>query len=181
MDIRYSGKNMRVTKDIKEHLEDRIGKLDKFSPKIVESHVVVSKEKHSYVAQVSILGKNFQAHSEGNHKENVYGAIDQAVDRIQKQVKKHREKVKDHYQQHGEYYESPKEKTARKIMEKGLQSKAPFIVKMPASETKPMSVEDASMELEMGSHVFFVFINAKSKKLNVIFKLADGNHGLIQP
>lgn len=182
MDIRFSGKNLKVTKGVKEHMNDRIGKLEKYSPKIVESHVVISKEKHNYTAHITLLGKNFRAFGEGDHKDNLYAAIDQAVDRVQKQLKKHREKVKDHYKQHGENVVPMKEKVANRIMKRGLEdADRPVVVRMPSYVLKPMSVDEASMQLEMKNQEFIVFSNAETSLPNVIFKLADGNHGLIEP
>lgn len=182
MDIRFSGKNLRVTKAVKEHMDERISKLEKYSPKIVESHVVIAKEKHNYSAHITLLGKNFRAFGEGDHKDNLYAAIDKAVDRVQKQLKKHREKVKDHHKEHGVNVKPMKEKVAEKIMARGLDDdEAPFIVRMPSYTPAIMSVEESSMQLEMKGHEFLVFTNAETNVLNVIFKLADGNHGLIEP
>ncbi len=96
MDIRYVGKNLRVTEGMKDHLHEKLVKLEKYAPRLVESHVVLKKEKYLYETEITLLAKNWRAYGEGVSKENIYTAIDQAYVRIEKQLKKYREKVKQH-------------------------------------------------------------------------------------
>jgi len=147
----------------------------------VESHVVIKKEKFTYHAQITLLGKNLQVAGEGTQKDNLYAAIDQAVERVQKQLKKFRDKIKDHHKEHGEGAVSPKEKTARKIMSREVAQNRPAIIQMPSFAPKPMSVHEASLQLEIGEEPFLVFSNATTKSPAVIYKRPDGNHGLIEP
>ena len=100
MDIRFSGKNISVTEGMREHLKEKILKLDKYAPRIVEAHAVVKKEKYVYIAEITLLAKHLRAYGEGKAKENVFTAIDQAAVKIEKQLKKFREKIKDHHK-HG--------------------------------------------------------------------------------
>lgn len=97
MDIRYSGKNISVTEGMKEHLQEKLGKLEKYAPRIVEAHAVLEKEKYLYWAEVTLKAKNLRAYGEGKSKENIFTAIDEAATRVEKQLKKYREKVKDHH------------------------------------------------------------------------------------
>ncbi len=90
MDIRFSGMKMTVTQGMQSHFKDKILRLDKYAPKIVESHIVLKKQKYGYEAEIILLSKNFRACGQGKDKENVYTAIDQAYDRVEKQLKRHR-------------------------------------------------------------------------------------------
>lgn len=182
MDIRYAGKHFSITDGIREHLQERLGKLEKYSPKIVESHVVLAKEKYLYDAQITLLAKNFQAFGEGRRKDNIYAAIDLACERVEKQLKKFREKMKDHHKEHGEKALSPKVKTAQSILkETPLGDRKPRIMKVRGFSAKPMSVEEASLQLEISDQRFLFFRNAVTKSINVLVKQSDGNHGLIEP
>lgn len=180
MDVRCVGKNLKVTKEMKDHVEDKISRLGKFAPRTVQAHVVLGKEKYIYYAHVTVQGKNLQAYGEGKQKENLFAAVDQAVERVSKQLKKFRDKIKDHHKEHGENAQPPKVKTARQIMRRE-KSAGPSIVEMPSYAPKPMSIEEASMQLAIGKEPFLVFSNAATSKPSVIFKRPDGNHGLIQP
>ena len=102
MDIRYLGKKLTVTGGMKEHLSEKLNKLDKYAPRILESHVVLKKEKYIFTAEVTLLAKNLRAYGDGESKENIFAAIDLACVRIEKQLKKYREKVKDHHKNKSE-------------------------------------------------------------------------------
>ncbi|MBI3314091.1 MAG: ribosome-associated translation inhibitor RaiA [Candidatus Omnitrophica bacterium] len=182
MDIRFLGKNISVTEGMRDHLRDKLTKLEKYSPRLIESQVVLKKEKYLFDAQVTLTAKNFQAYGEGKRKENIYAAMDEACLRVEKQLKKFREKIKDHHKEHGEKALSPKVRTAQSILKEAvLQGPKPKIVRSKAFASKPMSVEEASLQLEISSEDFLVFSNAITKKVNVLFKQAEGIHGLIEP
>lgn len=182
MDIRFSGKNIAVTEGMRDHLRGKLVKLERYSPRLIESHVVLKKEKYLYDAHVTLLAKNFQASGEGRRKENIYAAIDEACGRVEKQLKKFREKMKDHHKGHGQTALPPKVKIAQTILrESPLQGLKPKIVRAKAFAPKPMSVEEASLQLGLSVQSFLVFLNAATKKVNVLFRQEDGNHGLVEP
>ena len=97
MDIRFVGKHLAVTEGMKEHLRGKLSKLEKYAPRLVESHVVLKKEKYIFEAEITLLAKNFHAYGDGRRKENIFAAIDVAYGRIEKQLKKFREKIKEHH------------------------------------------------------------------------------------
>lgn len=96
MEIRITGKNLSVTQGIKDWVLRKAGKLEKYLPRIVESHVILKKEKYFYVAELTLLAKHLRVFGEGQDKENLYTAIDLACDRVAKQLRKYREKIKSH-------------------------------------------------------------------------------------
>ena len=96
MEIQITGKNMEVTDGIKDWVHRKVTKLDKYVPRIVESHVFVKKEKYYYLEEITLLASRLRVFGEGEDKDNLYTAIDQACDRVAKQLKKYREKIKKH-------------------------------------------------------------------------------------
>jgi putative sigma-54 modulation protein len=182
VDIRFSGKGLRIMAGMKEHAEEKLLRLERYAPRLVEAHVILKMERYLYIAEVTLLAKNFRAYGEGQAKDNVYAAIDQAYDRILKQLKRYREKVKDHHKGlHGAGGEPPKVSAARKALAAAARAPGPEILKMDDFAVKPMSVEEASMQLKLSADRFLVFSNASTNHVNVIFKRDDGNHGLIEP
>ncbi len=182
MDIRFSGKKMAVTEGIQSHFREKLARLDKYAPRIVESHVVLKKEKHGFEAEITVLSKHFQACGKGANKENVYTAIDQACTRVEKQLKRHREKEKAHYKGHGEEEKVPKLRAIATLQrDSEIVETKPMIIPSDEFERKPMSAEEASMQLCLSSKPFFIFWNAGTKQVNVLYKLSDGNHGLVEP
>ena len=98
MEIRITGKSLPVTEGVKEWVHRKVSKLERYAPRLVESHVIVKKEKHFYVAEITVLGSRHRVYGEGRDKENLYTAIDWACERVVTQLKKFREKVKSHHQ-----------------------------------------------------------------------------------
>lgn len=178
MNIRVAGKNFTVTEGMKDHLNQKISKFDKYSPRLVESHVVLKKEKYLFVAEITLLAKNLRAYGEASSKENIFTAIDEAAVRVEKQLKRFREKVKDHHK--GGVSGRKQLAEAR-----GLDTAAedgPEIIKVRSLQAvKPMFPEDASLQLQESAKPLLVFQNASTQKVNVIFKREDGHHGLVEP
>ncbi|HXV28686.1 MAG TPA: ribosome-associated translation inhibitor RaiA [bacterium] len=179
MEIRFSGKNIQVTGGIQEHAREKILRLERYAPRLVETHVILKKEKYLFQAEMTLLAKNLKAYGEGSSKDNIYSAIDQAYARVEKQLKKYRERLKDH---HKGTVSSPKGKVAAGAgAAEEAGRKGPLIVKSQSFAAKPMSIEEASLQLELSQNPFLVFSNASTKKVNVVYKREDGNHGLIEP
>lgn len=178
MDIRVTGKNMTVTEGMREHLKEKLAKFGKYAPRLVESHVILKKEKYLFTAEVTLLAKNFRAYGEGSAKENVFAAIDKAEVRVEKQLKKFREKLKDHHK--GGAFGPALRAVERRSAGEALED-SPKVVKTRAFAAKPMSIEEASLQLGLSAKPFLVFQNSSTQQVNVLFKREDGHHGLIEP
>lgn len=96
MEIRITGKQTEITDGVKEWIFRKVPKFEKYAPRLIESHVILKKEKYFYVAEITVLARHFRAYGEGSHKTNLYTAIDLACLRVIKQLKKFREKIKKH-------------------------------------------------------------------------------------
>lgn len=180
MDIRISGKNLTVSTGIQDHLKEKIAKFEKYAPRLVDAHAILKKEKYLFEAEITLLAKNFRAYGEGTSKENIYSAIDEAYTRVEKQLKKFREKVKDHHKTDGEKSDNLKARASARS-EAASRKSRPRIVMSAEFAVKPMSAEEASLQLELSGNPFLVFLNAATKQVNVIHLREDGNHGLIEP
>lgn len=185
MNISFLGKKVKVSEGMREHIREKLLKLDRYAPRLVEAHVVVKKEKYVYIIEVTLLAKNLRAYGEGSSKENVFTATDQACARIEKQLKRYREKQKDH---HKHDHAGPDLRSVLFAAEEpepvsGAAAVAveTRVIRARSMAAKPMSVEEASLQLGVSKKPFLVFQNAANKKFNVIFKREDGHHGLIDP
>lgn len=176
MDIRVSGKNMTITSEIKEHLEEKIYKFERYAPRLVESHVILRRQKYFFDVQITLAAKNFKAVGEGQGKENVYAAIDQACERVEKQLKKFREKVKDHHNKLAQKVN----RVSKNLPVEGSLLK-PEIVKSKSYARRPLSAEEAATQLNISKDAFLVFQNSFTRKINVIYKQDDGKFALIEP
>ena len=180
MDIRIVGKNIAVTEGMKEHLQGKLVKFEKYAPRLIESHVVLKKEKYLYVAEITLLARSLRAYGEASSKDNIFSAMDQAYIRVEKQLKKFREKIKDHHRSSaGKIAATIPVKAARAVEQ---DDEPPHIVRVRTlTSPEPLFPEDAAIQLRDSDKPFLVFQNASTQKVNVIFKREDGHYGWIEP
>lgn len=171
MQISVVGRGIRATKALRSYAESKVKKLEKYIPKATEAVVTLRVEKYRHIAEILIKGNKTLIQAEGESNE-MYTSIDNVMNKIVRQLKKYKEKRQDHKgKQRGvEVAEIALEE------EKSLQ-----IVKVKRFPMKPMLPEEAVMQMELLRKNFFVFSNASNEKINVVYKLEDGNVGLIEP
>lgn len=168
MNIIINCKHMDSTQNLKDYAEEKIGKFDKYLNNIIEANVTLSVEKYRHKAEVllKLSGSLIQAES---ITDEMYSAIDEVVEKLARQIRKHKDKIVS--QRKGKGKSRADLETTETI---------PAIIKNK-SEIKPMSVEEAAMQMDLLDRDFFVYTNASSGDINVLYKRTDGNFGLIEP
>jgi putative sigma-54 modulation protein len=172
LQLYLTGKHLKVVPRLREHLEKHLEKLNQYDPGIISAHVVLKTEKFLNIAEVTIKAGHFEFYGEGSGDDNMFSAIDLAINRVEAQLKKHREKMKEARKR------SPKEQAAVEKASSGLE---PEIVSSSSFAPERLTVQDASFKLAKGDQDFLIYKDTKSKKVNVIYKRPDGQHGVIEP
>lgn len=95
MQVTITGRNFEVTPSIKEHLIQRISKLEKYCPRLVQAHAILCVEKYRHIAELTIAAKNFKIAGK-EETEDMYASIDKITHTMENRLKRHREKIKDH-------------------------------------------------------------------------------------
>ena len=172
MNITVNGRHIDITDALKTYAEEKVSKLDKYLPAGAEAAVILTVEKYRHRAEVQIKvnGIIIQAQEE---TDEMYASIDKVLDKITRQVRKYKERLKDK-KGRGDGVPSAEE-------EEGHVDRIPVIIKTKRFDMKPMSPEEAVMQMELLDKDFFVFSNVSTGALNVIYKRKDGNVGLIEP
>jgi putative sigma-54 modulation protein len=169
MNVIINGRHLEITPALRSYAEEKIGRFDKYLSNITEAVVTLSVEKYTHRAEVLLKVNGVQIQAEGNTGE-VYSAIDEVVEKLEKQVVKHKEKQHDY------------RKGEKKTGEVGAGSaERGVIIKHMHVDKKPMNPEEAVSEMELLQKSFFVFTNDRSGDMNVVYRLNDGNYGLIEP
>jgi putative sigma-54 modulation protein len=173
MNITVIGRHMEVTDALKSYAEDKVRKLEKYLPGGAEASVTLGVEKYRRRAEVQIKvnGILIQAQDE---TDEMYSSIDKVMDKVSRRVRKYKERLKDK-KGRGE------EKALGAIAEEGPVESIPEIIKTKRFNMKPMSAEEAVMQMELLDKEFYVFSNISTGDLNVIYRRNDGNVGLIEP
>lgn len=173
MKITVSGKNMDVTNALRNTVEKKMSKLDKYFSKDVEVNATVSVEKNRHIFEVTIpLTKTILRAEEVT--EDMYNSIDNAVDILERQIRKHKTKLQKKHHSGGTF-------KFENINQLAEDDNEPKIVKTKKFAVKPMDEEEAVLQMELIGHSFFVFRNAETDEVNVVYKRKDGNYGLIEP
>ena len=174
MNIIIRGKHIELTDALKEYVNKRVGKLTKYSDDFMDVQVtlLVERDRHRVEVTAPLQGIILRGEEE---TDDMYSSIDMVVEKLERQIDKYRTRIdkrlrtkvlKDHEpKQPVIANEEPREKVVRNK-------------KFPA---KPMSVEEAIMQMNLVGHTFFVFTNAESQEMNVVYVRKNGDYGLLQP
>ena len=177
MDITVTFRHIEPTESLKAYAEEKVSKIDKYLDFPVEVHIVLAVEKFRHMADVtlSVNGTMIKAVEE---TEDMYSAIDQVMDKVEKQIKRYRDKTKKRRSENRKNENNLDIGEAEGISDLVLEEPRIEIEKMVA---KPMDPEEAAMQFSISQQDFLVFRNSRSREINVIYQRKDGNLGLIEP
>ncbi|WP_079527184.1 ribosome hibernation-promoting factor, HPF/YfiA family [Halobacillus hunanensis] len=183
MNYNIRGENLEVTDSIKEYVEKKVGKLERYfdTPLTSEVHVNLSVYNDEQTIEVTIPMKNLLLRAE-EHNTDLYAAIDLVVDKLERQIRKHKTKVNRRSRQEGapKYVFAELEREAQQqVLEKEDESDIE-IVRTKRFDLKPMDSEEAALQMDMLGHAFYVFTNALTDETNIVYKRRDGRYGLIE-
>ncbi len=167
------GKNIEVTQGLKAAVEEKIGKLEKYFNPETEIHVTLSVEKERQKIEVTIPVKGSIIRSE-QVSNDMYVSIDLVEEIIERQIKKYKNKLIDQKQSAGFFKQEFIEKDY-------MDDEEVRIIRTKKFDIKPMYPEDACVQMELLGHSFFVFFNAETEQVNVVYKRKGNTYGLIEP
>ena len=168
-----TGRNMNLTPGLQKAAEEKLGKLEKFFKPDTEAQVTMSVEKDRQKIEVTIPVKGGIIRAE-QVSSDMYTSIDLVQETIERQLKKYRSKIVDRQQSGGGF--------APEYLEEVEDDEEPIkIVRTKRFAVKPMDPEEACLQMEMLNHSFYVFRNAETDQINVVYKRRGDTYGLIEP
>jgi len=176
MKISVTFRNTEGEEWFKNYVEEKLGKLKKYIDRPVEVRVVLSVEKFRNVAEINLMDNGMNVNTREEAKEMAL-AIDEAVEKIERQLKKHREKMRVHK---GAGAKTGDAQFAETTGVDGEDANETRIVETRKIILKPMSHDDAIMELEASRNLFTIFRDAATENVSVIYRRDDGNYVLIE-
>jgi len=172
MNIIVTGRHLEVTPALKSYVEKKVKRFNRYLSNISEAVVTISVEKYRHKVEVLLKVNGVLIQAEGVTSE-VYSSIDEVAEKLGRQIKKYKEKLVSHRKSEGKTSSVSPE--VRGMLEAGR------IIKNKRFELKPMSPDEAAMQMDLLDKTFFVFTNDNSGDINVIYRRRDGNFGLIEP
>ncbi len=178
MELQITGKNLELAPEVRDYIERKLGKLNRHLPNITASKVEIVEEKtkspqQRFVVQMTVDSKGTLLRGE-ERGEDLFTAIDRVAAIMNRQI--------EHYK--GKLYDKGR---GSSLVRSGFNEEAetappvPTVVKVKQFAIKPMSVAEAIDQMELLGHDFFLFLNADSQQMNVLYRRKNGNYGLIEP
>ena len=168
-------KNIDPSDNLKSYVSDKLNRFDKYLDNPGEANVVLAVEKFRHIAEINIAGDRLTII--GSEETNdMYSAIDMALDKLEKQIKKSKQKIRER-------------RLASKNRNRSMLDEADNLpdedterqIKIRNIEYKPMDIEEAVLQMDLIEDNFLVFTNARNDRINVLYRRRDGHYGLIQP
>jgi len=179
--IRVTGRHISITDSIKDYAIKKVEGLHLDFPKIIEAQVILDVEKYRHQAEVILFCANHITIEASEETEDMYTSIDAVINKIARQMRKYKTRFQRHHR--------PKQMSIRELEEQILSTDGfheepesePAVIQTEKYPVKPMFVDEAVLQMEMSSKQFLVFLNAKSEKVNILYRRKNGHLGLIEP
>ena len=172
-------KKMDSSDSLKAYVQKKLDKFDRMLDNPGEAHLVLSIQKIRHIAELTLSCDKLNIHAK-EESESMYSSIDALMDKVKAQIKKHKEKIKRHMSGNKQSLKNDTlEFNATQTTTIPDQMTEEIIIE--PIDDKPMDVDDAVSELNSSNQSFFVFNNARTEQLNVLYKHQNGKLGLIQP
>ena len=174
MKLNIRGDKLEITDAIRDYVEDKLGRLDKyFKDSDINANVLLKVKGNRQIIEVTVPTDKYILRSDEEHND-LYAAIDLVVDKLEGQIRKNKTKLKkqnidNKYKDFNFDYELDEDEENNDV-----------IVKHKEIEMKPMASEEAILEMELLGHSFFVYKDVDTGNVNVLYKRKDGNYGLIE-
>lgn len=184
LDFNIRGENVEVTPAIREYVEKKVSKLERYFTEGVKatSHVnlKVYSDKQTKV-EITIPMKNLTLRAEERHND-LYAAIDLIVDKLERQIRKYKTRVNRKFRERegvGAFLQATMENESKE-QEYADDENEFNVVRTKQLDLKPMDQEEAILQMNMLGHDFFIFTDGESDSTNIVYKRRDGKYGLIE-
>ncbi len=186
MQFFITGRHLELTDDIRVHVEKKIGKVEDILNNVIEANVILDVQGHRYVTEVTLMARRATFHAQAE-TEDVFASIDEAVDKIDKQIRRHKERIKDRRHRFSRreaalQLTGIEEAESAETLDTDDEAEARQIVRIPERfAPKPMTADEAAMQLEVSQDDFVMFLNAQTEQVNVVYCRRNGDYGWIEP
>jgi putative sigma-54 modulation protein len=178
MQVNITFRQLEPTEALKSHVQDKVQHIQRYIDSPTEAHAVLRVENLHHHAEITMRAGPFSLRGRAR-SEDMYASIDAAAEKIERQLKKHKERVRDHKSTHIPHDWTPVD-VRHEILEEPKATPAARVVSSSTFQARPMSLDEAIVQLDLLNSRFYVFQNAKSRALNVVYRREDGTLGLVE-
>ncbi len=178
MKISIIGKNIEVSDYLHDLITKKVGKLDKYFNEDTEAHVTLAVERNRHIVEVTIPCAGSIIRGEETSGD-MYASVDNVLAKLEKQIMRHRTRLEKNLRAGA--FKAPEPVYSESLAADEFEEETPRVVKIKHFDIKPMTVDEAMLQLELLGHSFYMFTNGNTGAINVLYKRKDGNYGLIEP
>jgi len=179
--VKVTGRHLQITDAISDHVTRRIEGLHLDYPKIIEAHVILEVEKYRHSAEVVLVCSNHITIEACEETNDMYAAIDAVVDKVGRQMRKYKSRLMRNHRPRKDIVQHLDEHVLDAEPTETDEHHEHTVVSSERLPVKPMFVDEAVLQLEMSHRQFLVFLNARSSRVNVLYRRKSGDFGLIEP
>jgi putative sigma-54 modulation protein len=179
--ISIDGRHIEVTDAIREYIEKKLQKLKKFFPFLIDVHVVLYTQKLQQTVEITIKANRFTVHGE-ERSNDLYASVDKVISKLDSQIQKYKGRIVHNHQKQPRPDKDLNLNISvydRETVE--TEDQEVNVIHSKRLAIKPMSIDEAVMQMDLIDQNFLVYRNDKSKSINVIYRRNDGHYGLIEP
>jgi putative sigma-54 modulation protein len=172
MKLEMTARNLEISDDLRTYVEKKLSKIGKFSDKSAPAQVVLKNEKGRYIVEITLPFDGMFVRGE-EATGDIYSSLNLAVEKIERQLNKYRTRLQRRKREG--------RAQVRSLPEEAAGANEPGLVRVKRFNIKPMPVEEAILQMNLLGHDFYVFTNAETERVGVVYRRKDGNYGLIEP
>ncbi len=173
MQLSVKGRTLEITPAIRAYAEEKLSRLTRYLENILSMHVVLSVNKHRQIAEVTLRVRDLTIRAE-EQSDDLYSSIDLVVEKLERQILRYKERIMAHAARGGN-------RGSRVGTVATVGEEEPQVVKTKRFAVKPAAVDEAILQMNLLGHNFYVFRNAATEEVNVVYRRRDGHYGLIEP
>lgn len=187
MQVSITGRNVDITDPLRHHVEKKLTHVKKYFDGILDAHVVMNVEKHRHSAEITINANGITMHGEESTGD-MFTSVDKVIDKIERQLRRYKSKLRS--RRHGRKEAGEEEEGMESLqvridvlnaddVESAVET--PRVIKSNRFAIKPMSLDEAVMQMDLLHQDFLVYRESRSNRVCVLYRRNDGNYGLIEP
>ena len=185
MKTTITGRHMELTDALRSYIDNALRKIEAHFDKVIEADVVLDVEKHRHIAEINLHANGVRIHGR-EASQDMYASVDAVIAKLEKQIRKYRDRINRHHPRSVKEMQSYQHAIISLDQDNGRDEaeEHPALHKVVHREKismKPMTVEEAVMQLELVDDPFLVFSNADTSQVNVLYARGDNTYGLIEP
>ena len=179
MQLSITARHMDLSEDLKEYAEKKVYGLKKYFNHILDAQLVLEQLKTNRIAELTLHANGLTAHAE-DCGVDLRGCLDSVVEKIEKQLKKHHSRLKNH-RTRSSISEENQQFDYRVLGGEEATDEEPQIIRSERFAIKPMSLDEAALQMDLMNQDFLVFQNHRTHVVNVLYRRRDGHYGLVEP